>query len=294
MPVLPAELLERILECISEEDTAHRVIVAKECRRVYKRGVAVCSLVCRYWTVRLQPLIFHSITLRSSQDLADFILLLNQPNTQIPYAVQSLELEEDKVAWAHCAFISLVRKLHNLTSLKLVNTSRWSYSTTICRARPPQFFKLLPALCSQLRTLQTLEFHGVVFPSLFTLAACAGALPNVTRLKFKEVDCINKTERFPSVRAAWHLRGVAASQCHVQWYSTWLLLSTSKQVPDCGSAHRRPSLGASDIQAILSLLRMAYAEADTCFADLEMLASDSEPECEWAILNHRLCVLNTV
>lgn len=66
-PHLPAELLLSILWHITQP------------RFGAKRGIAACSLVCRYWAEMLRPLLFKELRLRSNADIAFLVEVMQCP-----------------------------------------------------------------------------------------------------------------------------------------------------------------------------------------------------------------------
>ena len=57
-----------------------------------KKGLAVCSLVCRYWAGIIRPLLFENIELRSREDAIQMLSFFESPNILKPPLTQCVWL----------------------------------------------------------------------------------------------------------------------------------------------------------------------------------------------------------
>ncbi|EKM52888.1 uncharacterized protein PHACADRAFT_186918 [Phanerochaete carnosa HHB-10118-sp] len=109
---IPPELVRRIaLFCVDWD---------KDLEPTQKRGLAACSLTCRYWAQLLTPLIFRRLVLKSAEDIFQLLAFLSAADDRTPplrEAVKKIELGEDrattKIPWSH-HMVKLHKQLPNV------------------------------------------------------------------------------------------------------------------------------------------------------------------------------------
>lgn len=78
---LPPEILSRIVRCLRIEvdvlDTPFEQWVVTDSK--VKKGLAACSLTCRYWSTSLRPILFSSLILRDASDVERLMEILLSP-----------------------------------------------------------------------------------------------------------------------------------------------------------------------------------------------------------------------
>ena len=104
---LPPELVHAILIQMRDRD---------EHRYPIKRGLASCSLTCRYWAPSIRPLLFEMLTLRSGEDVSQLVAFLDADSLQpaLNSCIHYLCMVEDQAlaesSWSH-QLIRLTRRL---------------------------------------------------------------------------------------------------------------------------------------------------------------------------------------
>lgn len=274
---LPYELVQHVLDTFAPSMGNKNSLCARSHQKRDKRGLVACSLTCRYWSSRCRPHLFDSIVLRSSTDLQDLLSFLGHSPT-LGVLLRHLEIDERHSPWAHRVFLTLPTLTPHLLSLRLrgppyvVERRR-----NVWLARPPRLSPLLPALCSQFRTLEVLELENIYFPTFAQLARCIGAFPSL-RTVYCGRPIWEHESQFPTVRGAECVREVHVVESpQASWPLTRLLLAPprrriSNYDPDTRS--ELPHLPPEDITAITTLLRIVYGSIPSCSGEIVQSSED--------------------
>ena len=82
---LPSEIIHQIVRSLgpSSDDDDYQDFKNHDCWDIEsmdpKKGLARCSLTCRYWAVAVRSVLFNSLILRSADDLAQLVAFLDHP-----------------------------------------------------------------------------------------------------------------------------------------------------------------------------------------------------------------------
>ncbi|EKM52891.1 uncharacterized protein PHACADRAFT_261560 [Phanerochaete carnosa HHB-10118-sp] len=114
---LPSELLHRIVVLCRAAILSHD----GETETFGKKGLAACSLTCRYWAIIIRPKLFETLVLRSYQDAAQLASFLTTPTTLEPSIqeyIRSIEISLceparfSETSWVH--LVDLCRRIPSL------------------------------------------------------------------------------------------------------------------------------------------------------------------------------------
>lgn len=117
MPVTAADIPEDLFQNIVLFIRSQHNPLAVNRQKATKHDLMSCSLACRYWARLLRPTIFHTIIIRSAQDLDTLLGFLNSPASDMGVHLKCLILEQSDapvIPWAH----NVYAKLPQLTSLE--------------------------------------------------------------------------------------------------------------------------------------------------------------------------------
>lgn len=188
---LPPELVHAVLIQMYDSDNSG----------IIKRGLASCSLTCRYWAALIRPLLFRILTLRSGKDVSQLIAFLDA-DLRVPTlrsCIEELDVVEDHVSarppWSH----QIVRLAKLLSHYKVRN---WTVKDVpvvsdgehILTHRSPLPFSMLPRTIprSTLPQVSSLSLSGLSLKSTRNMMRVVG---NQISCKDLELDSVVFAEK---------------------------------------------------------------------------------------------------
>ncbi|KAJ3559034.1 hypothetical protein NM688_g584 [Phlebia brevispora] len=179
------KLYDMILKYIDLEDESR---MGNGAIHMSKREVGLISLVCRHWARTLQPLIFLTVTLRSSEDPRTLLSFLRHPHSSIAHYIGTVVLSQSLAQHPYVPWI------HNDSVLSLVmGALRWNGH---------QSPLLQVDLCGPLPTGKSTKGVCEMLPGLIPWS-----FTGVTRLELKDLhfkklgDLVRIPRELPSLRS---------------------------------------------------------------------------------------------
>lgn len=149
---IPSELVHAVLERMWDCDDNGRI----------KRGLASCSLTCRYWAAIIRPLLFEELMIHSREEIRQLVAFMDADFLEptLSKCIQFLNVIEDQASvgppWSH-QLIRLASRLPGLLidSWTVKGAPTFSNSQHRLARRSPLPFLVLP------RTLPRCILHHV-------------------------------------------------------------------------------------------------------------------------------------
>lgn len=265
MAALPTELVDAIVnfllhsqEVSFQEPLPHLRSFAE------KRALSRCALTCHWWAHRIQPHIFAEIRLRSREDTADLMLLLNASNSSLKAYVKTLIVvvpSQLRSRWEqYLPVIALARRLPNLCRLAYVDVYHRTNPDELDVSHP--FLpKALSAFFSPLKTVQYLELRRYRFQHLTDLFRLAGSLERLIELNLSTVLWDHQPPNPPAFRIRCSsLHTIRLHSCSQHW--PWLWFFNGRVVPSHNHHQTYPGFHPEDLFAMTSLAQLLFPNAN--------------------------------
>lgn len=217
---IPQELFAPIIDALLYP-------VRSPSRHNHKRGLALCSLTCRYWAKRIRPALFRRLTIRTLQDISDLLYILDSRSAVEPNfadCIRELVVEHcpvDGIPWIHHVH-SILRRLRDATvSLRIINqadnsqdSSTTSHTSIAMTEIPLAYPRTLP---SSILPISQLLLDGLRIRHISDLVRLIYALPTLRhcecrRLLFVDQSCHSLHTR-RVLRRNMNLTSVSVSEC---------------------------------------------------------------------------------
>ncbi|KIP10763.1 hypothetical protein PHLGIDRAFT_493501 [Phlebiopsis gigantea 11061_1 CR5-6] len=234
---VPPELFDYFLDHLTRSSAP---VHDPEKNRKRRQVLSRCALVCRFWASRCEPMLFHTLTLRS---LDDIHTLLSLPAARRLH-IRDLFMEQTEpcVPWTHLVYASakagefipnvhLFHKLDGACTPTSVQTLR-SLHQSLPRRTPNLFEDNFPI---QIHNYRLEEFYDLTQ----FVRKLWGALH--WQLRFSNVSWIKQPDRVPpalGAKISARCDNVDITECVERWPFIWLCVST--RPPEPRSRERTP------------------------------------------------------
>ena len=286
--ILPPELISNILYYVGEPTPSS---LEEAFLRLRKKSLVACALTCSYWAKILRPFIFERITLRGPEDLTFLQELISLRGDAIAHAIHDLHIQEIDSPWIHRALSTLPRKLLEVVFLRLSTAISEKHANY--NARPPAFFNLLPALCSQFKKVEHLKLEGFRFNTFAAFATCVSSFEAITCLECSRITWAQPPrDGTLTTRAGWLLVRANAISVSEPWPLAWLFTANPRHKPTALSTGH-PIIAPQDLQILTLLVKAVVHTSQDVKFSLNRLQDHDRNRCEWGI-DIRNCVSLTV
>lgn len=200
-----------------------------------KAGLAACSLTCRYWAEMLQPFLFGSLTLRSSEDVKQLLDFFRSSPALADFV---WDLQVRQRSHSHLWFHHVNKLLAYLgedtyVTLTIDGSTSPPLPDTAKNLRSPAFVQLysLPrTLPGSILQMTRITIDGVELRRKSDLVRFISRIPTLLSCGIKRVKFLQSHPIEPEVirpRSFHWLREIEVSQCQDDSLTTQLELASS-------------------------------------------------------------------
>ncbi|EKM52879.1 uncharacterized protein PHACADRAFT_100661 [Phanerochaete carnosa HHB-10118-sp] len=171
---LPPETLSLILKCLISSTGKHRHL---------KHGLSASSLVCKFWSEAIRPVLFRELTLRTAEDvrfLKNIVSSHRFTTSSLSGAIEKIYIHQEAPEtkpWLHHVHGLSTRLPKTRFQCTVVNRASDSEQAAGCWAP----FRSIPRVTPSYVRLSELTLHGVVFTSTTELARLVDNFPTLER-----------------------------------------------------------------------------------------------------------------
>jgi hypothetical protein len=267
----PSELLENILRWLDAS-----VDYIEDQMWLTKRELGSCSLVCRYWTGKLQPRIFLRLRLQNKEDALALVRFIKAETGELNVRqyIRALTIEQaaSSRTWAH--LVTLALEAHPCpygynTSVVLEiqgnHEESNSQATYRCRTIFSDLPGLLPSSCTRINYIKIVDVrfrnvhHMLSYlrsspPTCETIECCDLTLEDGWDFTPSDV-ALNIRRSSPG-----RLWGVSVRNCHLRWPFLLLLLRATQRGPRETQCDNAVYVRETEVPRLLVILQAISAD----------------------------------
>lgn len=200
-----------------------------------KAGLAACSLTCRYWAEMLQPFLFGSLTLRSSEDVTQLLDFFRSSPALADFVwdLQVRQRSHSHLWFHHVNKLVAYLREDTYVTLTIDGSTSLPLPDTTKKLRSPasvQLYSLPRTLPGSILQMTRITIDGVELRRRSDLVRFISGLPTLLSCGIKRVKFLQSHPIEPEIirpRSFHCLREIEVSQCQDDSLTTQLELASS-------------------------------------------------------------------